>query len=62
MTAEVSTTRNHRKFIPVLRLGDWASSGPSWLKGKYYVDLTGAPYSENGSLRCTFPAFAASIK
>lgn len=48
MTAEVSTTRNHRKFIPVLRGGDWASSAPSWLKGKYYVDLRGTTYSEDG--------------
>ncbi len=48
ITAEVSTTRNHRKFIPVLRLGDWASSAPSWLKGKYYIDLTGRPYSKEG--------------
>ena len=48
MTAEVSTTRNHRKFIPVLRSGDWASAAPSWLKGKYYVDLSGSRYSEDG--------------
>ncbi len=48
MTAEVSTTRNHRKFIPILRHGDWSSSSPSWLKGKYYIDLSGNPYSEDG--------------
>ncbi len=48
ITAEVTSSRNHRKFIPVLRLGDWASAAPSWLKGKYYIDLTGMPYSEEG--------------
>jgi hypothetical protein len=48
MTTEVATTRNHRKFIPILRQGDWSSSAPSWLKGKYYVDLSGDPYSEDG--------------
>jgi TIR domain len=48
MTAEVSTTRNNRKFIPVLCRGDWSSSAPSWLKGKYYIDLSGTPYSKDG--------------
>ena len=48
MTAEVSTTRNNRKFIPILCRGDWSSSAPSWLKGKYYIDLSGTPYSEDG--------------
>jgi len=48
MTAEVSTTRNNRKFIPILRGGDWSSAAPSWLKGKYYIDLSGTPYSEHG--------------
>jgi hypothetical protein len=45
MTGEVATTRNHRKFIPVLRAGAWHSSMPSWLAGKYGVDLTANPYS-----------------
>ena len=35
MTAEVLTKGNHRKFIPVLALGTWVESAPSWLKGKY---------------------------
>ena len=39
MTAEVHTQGNHRKFIPILAKGSWAESAPSWLKGKYYVDL-----------------------
>jgi formylglycine-generating enzyme required for sulfatase activity/predicted MPP superfamily phosphohydrolase len=40
MTAEVFTTKNHRKFIPVLAKGSWDESAPSWLKGKFYVDLS----------------------
>ena len=40
MTAEVHTQRNHRKFIPILARGIWTNSAPSWLKGKYYVDLS----------------------
>jgi hypothetical protein len=46
MTAEVATSQNHRKFIPVLRSGSWPQVAPSWLLGKYYVNLTGDPYSE----------------
>ena len=40
MTAEVHTRGNHRKFIPILASGSWAESAPSWLKGKYYIDLS----------------------
>lgn len=46
MTAEVMTQQNHRKFIPVLRSGTWPAATPSWLAGKYYLDLRGDPYSE----------------
>src|SRR5687768_5064502 len=46
MTAEVMTSENHRKFIPVLRRGAWTQSAPSWLAGKYYVNLSENPYSE----------------
>ena len=40
MTGEVHTQGNHRKFIPVLARGEWMESAPSWLRGKYSVDLT----------------------
>lgn len=40
MTAEVFTKRNDRKFIPVLARGPWADAAPSWLTGKFYVDLS----------------------
>lgn len=47
MTAEVMTTRNQRKFIPILRAGTWTEAAASWLAGKYYVDLSATPYSES---------------
>jgi len=46
MTAEVMTSQNNRKFIPVLRSGAWPQAAPSWLLGKYYINLSGEPYSE----------------
>jgi hypothetical protein len=46
MTGELFATRNRRKFIPILRIGTWQYSAPSWLLGTYYVDLRGDPYSE----------------
>ena len=45
-TAEVFTSGNQRKFIPVLRSGNWREAAPSWLLGKVYIDLSGDPYSE----------------
>ena len=39
ITGELLKSRNHRKFIPVLRSGVWSASAPSWLAGKYYIDL-----------------------
>lgn len=46
MTGEVLNTGNERKFIPLLRSGEWTESAPSWLSGKVAVDLRGDPYSE----------------
>jgi len=46
ITGEVLTGRNQRKFIPVLRIEPWQRSAPSWLKGKYYIDLSGSAYAE----------------
>ena len=46
MTAEVFTGGNQRKFIPILRSGDWNEAAPSWLRGKAYINLKGDPYSE----------------
>lgn len=46
MTAEVYAQGNHRKFIPILRRGDWTSAIPSWLGGKYSIDMSSDPYAE----------------
>jgi hypothetical protein len=40
MTAEILQNSNPRKFIPILQSGDKDSSIPSWLKGKYFIDLS----------------------
>lgn len=47
MTGEVLTTGNQRKFIPLLRAGEWTEAAPNWLAGKYHIDLRGEPYSES---------------
>lgn len=47
ITAEVMSTKNHRKFIPILRKGSWSESAPSWLSGKKHIDLSGSPYSQS---------------
>lgn len=46
ITGQVLTTRNERKFIPLLRIGDWTDAAPTWLAGKYHVDLRSEPYDE----------------
>lgn len=47
MTAEVLQNSNHRKFIPILKSGTKETSIPSWLQGKYYVDLSNENHYEN---------------
>jgi hypothetical protein len=46
ITAEFMATRNHRKFIPILRQQPWENSAPNWLLGKYYIDLSASPYPQ----------------
>jgi len=46
MTAVRFSGGSSKKFIPVLRRGTWKEAAPSWLMGRFYVDLTGDPYSE----------------
>ena len=46
MAGELLTQRNQRKFIPLLCSGNPGSAVPSWLAGKYYVDLRGEPLPE----------------
>jgi tetratricopeptide (TPR) repeat protein len=47
MTSEVFTSGNQRKFVPILRQGRWTEAAPSWLLGKYHIDLSGDPYSKS---------------
>lgn len=48
MTAEVLTMGKHQKFIPLYRSGTTREAAmPSWLLGKWYVDLSGNPYQEH---------------
>ena len=46
ITAELFTARNNRKFIPILRSSSWSDSAPSWLKGKYYINLADPDHFE----------------
>ena len=46
MTAEVLQNSQHRKFIPILQSGDKDTSVPSWLKGKYFIDLSNDAHFE----------------
>ena len=48
ITGEFITSGNQRKFIPILRRGNWKEAAPSWLVGKYHIDLRGSIYSERG--------------
>lgn len=43
---EVLSGTSDRKFIPILREGEWREAAPSWLLGKLYIDLRGERYSE----------------
>lgn len=47
MTAEVANGTDRRKFIPLLRTDTWKQAAPSWLRGSYYIELRGDPYSED---------------
>jgi len=47
MSGEVLTQGNQRKFIPILRELPWSASAPTWITGKYYIDLSDTPYPEN---------------
>ena len=45
MTGEVFTGVRRRKFIPLLKEGEWTDSAPSWLAPAYHLNFTGNPYS-----------------
>lgn len=46
MTAEVLQNATHRKFIPILQSGDKNGSIPSWLMGKYFINLSNETHFE----------------
>jgi hypothetical protein len=46
MTAYAFTSRDEKKFIPILRRGAWIEAAPTWLLGRARIDLSGDPYSE----------------
>lgn len=48
MTGEIFSKGNHRKFIPILARGTWEDAAPSWLKGKYFIDLSADHLFERG--------------
>ena len=44
----IFAAHDHRKFIPVLRKGEWGAAAPSALLGKYWIDLREGPdYERN---------------
>jgi TIR domain len=47
MTAYAFTMSDEKTFIPVLRRGDWTGAAPTWLLGRFHIDLSGEPYSES---------------
>jgi TIR domain len=47
MTGEVHNGQDRRKFIPILRDGEWKDAAPSWLAGTFYLNLRGNPYPED---------------
>jgi hypothetical protein len=46
LTSQLAKQISQRKFIPVLRSGDWNTSIPIWIQSKLGVDLSGVPYDE----------------
>ena len=52
ITSEIFSRRNHEKFIPIKRGDTWAEgettdTAPAWIRGGYYIDLSGDAYSEH---------------
>jgi len=46
ITGEVLYSQDQRKFIPILRIGRWEDAAPTWMLGKYAIDLCGDKYIE----------------
>ena len=60
MTAEVLARQNQRKFIPILRKGDWQEAAPSWVLANTTLTFAGIriPRMDTGDscLHCTASA------
>ena len=48
ITGEVMNRRIERKFIPILRRGEWREAAPSWIAGVNYIDLSDRSRVEDG--------------
>jgi hypothetical protein len=46
ITGQVLTDSSNRKVIPILRQGEWQMAAPSFCLGRYFIDLSSNPYSE----------------
>ena len=46
ISAELYNNHNDRKFIPIIRQGDFNTAIPTYLDGKLAIDLRGNPYNE----------------
>ena len=47
ISAELYNNHNDRKFIPIIRQGDFNTALPTYLDGKLAIDLRGNPFNEN---------------
>ena len=47
ISAELYNNHNDRKFIPVIRQGDFNSALPTYIDGKLAIDLRGNPFNED---------------
>ncbi|WP_055078442.1 toll/interleukin-1 receptor domain-containing protein [Lagierella massiliensis] len=56
ISAELYNNHNDRKFIPVIRQGDFNSALPTYIDGKLAIDLRGNPFNED-----SYKDFIASI-
>lgn len=46
ISAELYNNHNDRKFIPIIRQGDFNTALPTYLEGKLAIDLRGNPFNE----------------
>ncbi len=59
ITGEIFVKRQLSKFIPILRNGSWEEAAPSYLLGKYYINLNDTPDSETNFIDLLATLFKA---